>query len=910
VSPGAPALTIMFSDLIYRLRALFRHSAVEQELDAELRFHLEQQADKYIAAGVGRDEALRRARLAFGATDRIAEECRDARGISWLEQTSQDVRYAARVLWRGRGFTAIAVLSLALGIGATTAVFAVLDAVVLRPLPVPEPDRLVVLRPLIRGERFVLFNPVFQEMRRRQHVFEDMAAISDSSFLSVMLPGSPAPTYVAGSFVSGSYFRVLRLGPQIGRLLSDGDDTRSSTCAAVISHGFWVRQFRQSPSALGQPLRVRNTACTIVGVVPGQFRSHQAGYAPDVWLPINPLTEPASLDSHTMAFFSGVIGRLRDTVTPATAAAALTSLYQQIEASEPQGPNRPGAVAPTAADYSVRLLPGAQGLGVLRDAFDEPLWIVLSIVAVFLLIATSNVATLLLARGEARTRELATRAAIGGTRGRLVRQLTTEGALLSLLGGAMGLLLARILTPAFASMISMDYFTVVLDAGISTRAATLVAGAVVLAALVTGVLPALRLSRVDLVPAIAGTGRATAGSTRTLARTLVTAQMALSLLLVFAAGLLLRTMTELKSVDPGFQPHQVITIEVNHEDAGRAGASTRTDPDAQAARFRALDAALNRVPGVKSAALSWLGLFGGSDLWLTMHPAARPDDRRDTRVDYVTPRYFETVGMQMVAGRDFSEADRRGAVPVIIVNETLARTRLGGLNAIGQLIVLEFPRDQQPPFTVIGIVRDSKYNGLREAKVEPMAWASIEQWPQRLSTISIRTEPGATEDVVRPARAAIAAIDPDLMVRKVTTLEAQVDETVGREIMLLQLASGFSGVALLLAAVGLYGTLAYTVARRTREFGIRMALGAEGGRLVRMMLREALTTVTLGAVIGIPLAMMAGYACRRFLYGVEPTDVTTLAIACAVLGAVAIGAAYSPARRASRVEPSSALRCD
>jgi len=386
--------------------------------------------------------------------------------------------------------------------------------------------------------------------------------------------------------------------------------------------------------------------------------------------------------------------------------------------------------------------------------------------------------------------------------------------------------------------------------------------------------------------------------------------MALSLLLVFAAGLLLRTMTELKSVDPGFQPHQVVTIEVTHEDAGRAPSAEKADADAQAAQFRVLDAALNRIPGVRSAALSWLELFGGSDLWLTMHPASRPDDRHDTRVDYVSPRYFETVGMQMLAGRDFTQADRRGAPPVAIVNETLARRRLGGFAAIGQSIVLEYPRDQQPPFTVIGIVRDSKYNGLREDKVEPMAWTPLEQWPQRVRAIALRTSPGAGEDVIRQARAALTAVDPDFMVRKVTTLEELVDGSVGREIMLLQLASGFSAVALLLAAVGLYGTMAYAVARRRREFGIRMALGAQGGRVVTMMLREALAMVTMGAIIGLPLALVAGYACRSFLYGVGPADVTTLAVACAVLAAVAVVAAYGPARRASAVEPASALRCD
>ena len=900
----------MVSDLLFRVRALFHRADVERELDDELRFHLERQAEKHVATGLTPADAMRQARLEFGGADHIAEQCRDARGVSWVDQARQDLRYAARVLWRSPGSTAMAILSLALGIGATTAVFSVLDAVVLRPLPVPGPNRLVVVRALVRGKRFVVFNPVYEAIRRRQNVLEDMAAISDAGFLAVTLPGSPSPQYLSGSFVSGSYFRVLELEPQLGRLLTDADDQRSASCAAVVSHGFWERQFQRSPTVLGQQLRVRHAICTIVGVAPERFRSHQAGYVPDVWLPIGPLTEPESLDSHTMAFFSGIIGRLRGRSTPAAAEAALTTLYQQIEATEPQAPVRPGAVEPRPRDYSIRLLPGAQGLGALREIFDEPLWIVLSIVAVFLLIATANVGTLLLARGEARTRELATRAAIGGTRSRLVRQLATEGALLSFLGGGVGLLLAWLVTPAFASMISMDYFTVVLETGTSGRVALVIAGAVMLATLVTGLLPALRLSRVELQPSLAGATRSTGASTRRLARHLVTAQVALSLLLVFAAGLLLRTMTRLKAVDPGFRAEQVTTIEVQHEDAGRAAAAGSESAEATAAQYRSLDDALNAIPGVRTAALSWLELFGGSDLWLTLHPAERPDDRHDTRVDYVTPRYFQTVGMQIVAGRDFTAADRRGAPLAIVVNETLARTRLGGLAAIGRSVVLEYPRDQQPPFTVIGIVRDSKYNGLREDKAEPMAWASLEQWPQRLRAIAIRTETGADAEIVRRARAALTAADPDLMVRKVSTLDAQVDETVGREIMLLQLASGFSALALLLAAVGLYGTLAYAVARRTREFGIRMALGAQGGRLVRMMLREALTMVTLGAGIGVPLALLAGYACRRFLYGVAPTDPTTLAAACGLLGAVAVLAAYVPARRASTVEPVVALRCE
>jgi MacB-like periplasmic core domain len=352
----------VLDDVRFRLRALFRRRAVDRDLDDELRFHFEQQVDKYVKSGSSREEALRRARLTFGGVDAAKEQCRDAHGIALFDQTVQDLRYAARVLRRNPAFSAVALLSLGLGIGATTAAFSLLDAVVLRPLPVSAPDRLVVLQPQLRGERFVLFNPIYEEMAGRQTVLDAMAAIHDEPHLKVNLPAASPPAYMAGSLVSGSYFRVLGIEPAAGRLLDERDDRPSAGCVAVISHAVWSDRFQRSSAVLRQSLRVHDTPCSIVGVAPERFRGHQGGYASDVWLPLRALTDKELLANHHMAFFSGVIGRLSTGVTAGQAQTSLTTLYQRIESAEPHESRsgRPDEPRRQPAEFTIRLLSGAQ----------------------------------------------------------------------------------------------------------------------------------------------------------------------------------------------------------------------------------------------------------------------------------------------------------------------------------------------------------------------------------------------------------------------------------------------------------------------------------------------------------------------------------------------------------------------
>jgi predicted permease len=533
------------------------------------------------------------------------------------------------------------------------------------------------------------------------------------------------------------------------------------------------------------------------------------------------------------------------------------------------------------------------------------------VVGVVLLIAALNVANMLLARGAARSAEFATRAALGAGRARLMRLLAIEGGILAALGGLLGVALALVATPALAKAISLPYTTIALDTTPDARVLGVAMGATMLAVFLAGILPALRLSGAGLQTAMAGAGRTTGTrSGQRLTRTLVASQLALSLLLVTTAGLLLRSILHVMAVDPGFDASHVVLMDIRDtEPAAKFGDSDGREQKARrAALYQGLDQRLNSINSIQSASLSWLGLFGGNYVGLNLYDADRPESKRFTLVDYVSPRYFETVGMQLLRGRGFNEADTEGSLRVGVVNEAFVRERIGpGEEAIGRRMVMTYADDRRP-WTIVGIVRNAKYNDLREQKVEAMMWVPLEQASFKITSVSIRVRPGTDTVAIRDARTALAAASPYLMVRKVTTLRAQVDRATSRERLLLQLASGFGGIALLLASVGLYGILAYAVARRRREIGVRLALGAQRGAVVRSVLYEGLALVAAGTAVGVPLSLAAGNLLRSFLYGVTGSDVLTLVGAATTLAIVALLAAYGPARRASNIDPVIALR--
>ncbi len=893
--------------LAMRMKAFVLGSRSDLDLDDDIRAHLDLLTQEYLRGGLSSEQADAAARRAFGGVEQMKEVYRDQRGLPLIDGLVQDLRYAGRMFRRDQGFTAVAVLSLALGIGASTAAFSVFNAVMLRPLPVPDPDRLVLLEPQHRGTRFVLFNPIFEELRRRQRTLAGVFADNDQPFLKVTFDDATSPSYVRSSLVSGSYFSVLGISPSLGRLLTERDDrlletSGGETCAAVISHQFWVRRFQQNADVLRRTLRVRDMLCAIVGVAPPGFISHQGGYAPEVWLPLRPLTDRKLLESRTMAFFGGVMGRLAPGVSIRQAETELTALYQQILAADAE--TRPANFR-VPADFRIHVVPGAQGFDNVRRQFSTSLTIVLAAVGVVLLIASANVATLLLGRGAARLPELATRAALGAGRDRLVRQLVTEGSLLAALGAVLGLALAWIATPALASLVWTG------DAVMADpRVIAVAIGATLLAAIVCGVVPALRVSDTTLRASMARDGRTTTGHGQRLTRALVAAQLALSLVLVTAAGLLLRTVLHLTGIDPGFRPEHVLMLDVRDETPGSSFGKidTAEQKATRAALYRAVDERLNALPGVRAASVSWLGLFSQQNLWLALIDADHANSRAEGRVDYVSPRYFETMGMQILRGRGFADHDREGAVRVAVVNETLARARFGDGEALGRRLAIDYRGEQDRPFTIVGVVRDSKYNDLRELRTEPMMWMPIAQAPFRMSSVALRVEPHAEAAVARQAEAVLRQTDSYLMVREITTLSAQMHRNTARERLLLGLSSGFGGLAVLLAGVGLYGTLAYTVRRRTREIGIRLAFGAQRRAVLSMILRDALKLVALGIGVGVPIAIAGGYSLRAFLFGVVPVDPAALATACAVLAFAALLAACIPARRAAAVDPLVALR--
>jgi predicted permease len=572
---------------------------------------------------------------------------------------------------------------------------------------------------------------------------------------------------------------------------------------------------------------------------------------------------------------------------------------------------QPGQTASKPSDFRIVVAPGAQGLDTVRRQFTQPLALALAVVGVVLLIAAVNVANLLLARGAARNAELATRAALGAGRARLVRLLAAEGGALAALGGIFGTALSFLATPALAKAITLPYKQLALDTSPDARVLGVALAATTLAALLAGVLPALRLSGAHLYAGMAGAGRITASrSGQRLTRTLVAAQLALSLLLVAAAGLLLRTMIHVVAIDAGFDAGHVVLMDVRDtEPAARFGETDSPEQkERRAALYRELDRKLNSIPGVESASLSWLGLFGGSYVGLNVYDVDRPANKNFTLVDYVSPRYFQATGMQLIRGRGIGELDREGALRVAVVNQAFVRDRIGpNEEVLGRRLVMTYATDLRP-WTIVGIVRDAKYNDLREKKTDPMIWVPLAQASFKITSISLRVRPGADAAAIRDARAVMSSTAPYLMVRQVTTLRAQVDRATSRERLLLGLASGFGGIALLLASIGLYGMLAYAVAGRRREIGVRLALGAQPGFVLRSVLRESLLLVVAGIAAGIPLSLAAGQLLRSFLFGVMPNDLLTLAGAVAVLAVVALVAAFGPARRAAKIDPVVALR--
>jgi predicted permease len=885
-------------------RTLFRKSTLERDLDDELRAAMETLVDRYRAQGLSEESARRAARMTLGGVEPIKDAVRDVRAGVQIESMLSDIRYGLRRLRKSPAFTAAAILSLALGIGANTAIFTCINALLLRPLPVRDASSLVEMSAARKDGRGLLSFPTYRDIADRQQVLKGIVATMGETPTRVTIPSGTGTSEIDNvriSFVSGNYFSVLGLEPAAGRLFSPDDDKNPDSAmtagsVVVLSDAFWDRQFGREPSVVGRTILLGRVRCEVIGVAPRGFVGEIIGNAADGWVPLMAFSSRQDLAKAGTAFF----GRLAPGVAREQAEASLTLLFQQSLAAE-------GLPRVAPEQHSIVLDSAAAGLDFsMRRTYLKPLLIVLGMVAVVLLIACANIANLLLARAAARTREISVRLALGCSRSRLVRQLLTESVLLSLMGAVLGLLVSRWASQSLAEMALRGPVGLRLNLSPDVRVFAFLAALSIATAIAFGLVPAVRSTRVDLAPALKGLRRGGGHMAKQRAsRLLVVGQVALSLLLLIGAGLLVRSFQKLHQQDLGFTTAHVLIFSIGHGPADRT-------PAAMAAVENAARQRVAAIPGVASASFSGFMIFGSSDVGspFTIRGDQPPSGEPLTaRYDSVSPGHFETLGMTIVAGRAFEDRDDAIDAPAVtVVNESFARRFLSErvADAIGRRIVLGAGANKGKAFEVVGVVHDAKYNNLRET-AKPLFFLPYAQMTRSLRSLAVRTTRplGA---VAGPIRDALSGVTKDIMVRGIVPLAEQVDQSLAVEQLLLRLCVLFGGLALLLACVGVYGVIAYSVAQRTTEIGVRVALGATPASVMRGVLRDTLVLVVAGIVIGIPAALAAGRLLVTFLYGLTPRDPATLAFATATLLACAALAAALPALRAARIDPNVALR--
>jgi predicted permease len=899
----------MFNTLWKKLQFLVRRNRFDRELDEEMRFHLEMKTQENLESGISPEDARYAAPRRFGNTTRLKEISRETWGLVWLESLGQDLRYGFRMLRRSPAVTAAAVLSLALGIGANTAIFSLIDALLLEMLPVRNPQRLVTISSVSVGGRDQMFSyAAYRDFRDQTEGFADALASSSLQKVNIVMsgPGELQAELVERRLVSGNYFSVLGVDAILGRTFTaDEDRVPGEHPLAVISHGYWKRRFGQDPRVVGKTFSAQDTLFTIIGVAPPEFFGESVGESPDLWVPLTMAPRaPSWLWSGHSVTWLQIMGRLRPGVTVEQAQASAALVFGRIQAQTVAGMDNP-RWRQQVLEKRIELAPGSTGFSELRERFSQPLKILMAVVSVVLLIACANVSSMMLARSTARQREMGVRLALGASRMRLVRQFITESLLTSLIGGALGLIFAYWGAGILIALVSRGATPPPLDTDPNSRVFAFTLTVSLLAGIMFGLMPALRATQAELAPALKEDARTlTVGRSRQrLGKALVVAQVALSLLLLIGAGLFVRSLQNLKSLDLGFNRENVLMLRIDTRATGYK--------DVRLANLHTqLLERVESIRGVRSASLSFMGLLGGGS-WgnkiSVQGYTPRPNETMHTFANAVGPKYFETMGMSLLLGRAFTPQDNEHAPKVAVVNESMARRYFGSENAIGKRFGLGGP-ENSGRIEIVGVVRDAKYISLREGP-RPMTYLPFLQYPAPLTELEVRTAgiPTVLSDSIRQA---VRAVDQNLPVLEVTTLADQVDSSLIRERLFAKLSSAFSLLAVALSCLGLYGLMAYSVARRTSEIGLRLALGAERRDVLWMVLREVLVLVLIGVAIGVPAALAGTQVISSFLFGLTPSDPTTIAVAAVLMVAVAALAGYLPARRASRVDPMVALRCE
>ena len=902
----------MWRQVYLRLRSLFRRHRQERELDEEIRFHLTNETEEQIAAGMSPEEARAAARRDFGNVTLIRELTRETWGWAPAERFLHDIRSAIRGMQKAKGWTLVVLVSLALGIGANTALFSAVDGMLFRTLPVADPDGLVRLRWTgdngaanrmrsfgargVGGSESFSY-PVFEALRDAD---ETLAGMFVATPMSLTLVVDGRAEIATGLAVTGDYFRVLGVQPAAGRAIVPDDDRPGAEPVAMVSHSFRERRFDPEADPTGTVIRVNDVPTTIVGVLPPGYAGIRRpdATAADVHLPLATLRLPEGYGSLTDATFwwLPIMGRLAPGATPAqvqgnldgvlraAAQSALASFLDGLPEEErglARNRNR-------SAEPRLLVSSGRQGLYDANPQSSGQALVLGVVVALVLLIVCANVATLLLSRAASRGREVAIRMSVGATRGRLIRQLVTESLFLSAAGGMLALPVAwaarRLLPFGQASPFDWRVFAF--------------AGVVSLAAgMAFSLVPALRATRADPAGALQEQSRSVTLSRSRLSRALIVAQVAVSLALLVGAGLFLKTLANLRGVDVGFNPEQVLLFQLDSTRSGYA-------PEESVALYARIADRMRALPGVRSVTMSQTALLGGGRSRGTVYVEGRTGAGQGTHMMTVAPGFFDTMEIPLLAGRGFEPRDDADAPRVAVINAAAATELFGTDDAVGQQF--GFGQEERGEVEVVGVVRDTHYDDLRDA-APPTVFRSAAQSPLRAATFAVRTA-GPPNALTPAVRESIRQIDPRLPIMNVTTQTAAIAERMSNERLYAVAYASFGGLATLLAAIGLFGLASYTVTRRTGEIGIRMALGAPSTGIAWMVLRESLVLVAAGVAAGVGAVLLAGPLVGSMIHGLAPTDPVTIAQAVALLAGIAAAAVWLPARRAARVDPLTALQ--
>jgi predicted permease len=917
------------------LRILLGRGRAEREMSEELEAYLDAAVNEKQRAGMSHDDALRAARVEIGSMEAVKEAIRSVGWEASVESVWQDARFALRQLRRSPALTVVVVLSLALGIGANTAIFSLMDAVMLKSLPVKNPKQLVLLQWATSGSQWppdpVLSSlhgdmlptrtggrtstsfsyPAFQEFRARNQVFSSLFGFQSADSLNVIIGGHAS--LASGEMVTGDYFSGLGVSPVVGRTITNGDEKAGAAPVAVVSYGFWQRHFGGSSSALGKTITLNSVPFTLVGVAPPEFFGVQPGSELDIWVPIS--TQPQILPEWNRAgeswfternrWWVVMMGRLRAGVTSQQALAEMKVLFVQSMTAGLKPAPKPQLLP------RVQLASASQGINELRQRFSKPLWLLMALVALVLLIACANVANLLLARATTRQKEIAVRLAMGAGRQRLIRQLLTESLLLSFLGGAAGLLFAFWGTHVLLALMASGRDRVSLT--VSPDAAIL--GFAVAVSLFTGVLfglvPALRATRLDLTPSLkenAGTAGAATGAKSTLSPALVVAQIAVCILLLTAGGLFVGTLENLENQNLGFDQHHLLLFALNPAEAGYKGIRFANFCQQLLSRIQAL-------PGVEAASLSSDGLIGAG---MSIHafvvegytPKASGEKESSAWGYDVGPDFFKATGIKLLAGRALGPQDRQSSPNVAVVNQALVRQVFGNANPIGRRFSFGTPKSSKDEFMIVGVAQNAKYEEMRRP-APPTVYVPYQQRLADIESYYIYFEVRTTSDphlIISTLRRVARSMDDRVPLFDVRTETEKIDQALMQERLFARLSSFFGFLALLLACVGLYGIMNYSVVRRTSEIGIRMALGAQRGSILRFVMQGVAAILAVGATAGVCISIAAVGVLQNMLFGLSARDPITLIVSACVLSAAALLAGYLPARRATKIDPLVALR--